>query len=115
MELPNFDYLRSLADKNPQELENLRQRYSQQIIESAPEKFKKRLKGLLFQIDMERRRSKNALHACIILSKMMMDSYVNLEGAVVGFRDQKVDEVKSETEITDNVIYFPNADQPGHA
>ncbi len=115
MELPDFDYLRALADKDPQELENLRQRYNQQIIESAPEQLKKRLKGLLFQINMERRRSKNAIHACMALSKMMMDSYVNLQEAVVNIHGQDIDKVKPETKIMDNVICFPDTDQSGHA
>jgi len=64
---------------------------------------------------MERRRSKNPLHACIVLSKMMMDSCVNLQKSVAKLRNHEVDEVKPEAKIMDNVIYLPNADQSGHA
>jgi hypothetical protein len=115
MELPDFDYLKSLADTDPQELEKLRRRYSQQIIESAPEHFQKRLNCLLFQINMEKRRSKNSIHSCITLSKMMMDSYVGLQDAMVDFCDQKTIEVQSENKIMGKVIGFPNTEKSDSA
>jgi len=109
MEFPDFDYLRSLAENNPQELNNLSERFSQQIIASAPERNKRRLEGLLFQINMERRRSKNPMHACISISRMMMDSYSDLQKAMIGLRDgdSEIVNVLPEVELMDNVIGFP--------
>ena len=74
MDLPSFDYLVELAENNPEELDALRGRYNQQLIDAAPDRLKRRLSGLLFKIDMEKRRSKNSTQCCISNSRLMMDS-----------------------------------------
>lgn len=115
IELPDFDQLRLLADTNPEELESLRLAYSQKLIDSAPERLKKRLNGLMFIINMEARRSKNPMRNCIKISQLMMDSFVDLKDIL---NKRHFDEFRSEDKemnLMDNVIYFPDSNKNGHA
>jgi len=84
MELPDFDYLKLLASDDPDELERLRRFYCEKLIESAPDRYRNRLKGLQFQVDMIKRKSKNPLHSCMQISKLMMDNYVDMQQAIKG-------------------------------
>ena len=52
MELPDFERLKYLAEQKPEELEQLRMRYCQELIDNAPERFRRKLSGLLFRIDI---------------------------------------------------------------
>ncbi len=76
--LPSFDELKIMALEHPQELENLRKRLIAELIASAPECRRRRLEGLAFVIEAERRKARNPMQACIRLSKMMLDSLVEL-------------------------------------
>lgn len=106
MELPDFDYLKRLADKDPDELERLRQFYCGHLIESAPDRYRNRLKGLQFQIDMIKRKSKNPLHSCIQISKMMMDNCFDMQQAMTRVDDPD-DVVSSNKSLNvDNIIYL---------
>ena len=82
IQLPEIDLLIKMAINDPQGLERIREQLCSQLIENAPQKYRKRLYGLQFQIDMERRRSKNPMHSCIKLSQMMLDSYQNMQDAI---------------------------------
>ncbi len=76
---PEPEHLMELAKRNPEELERLRIQHINQLIESAPEHLKARLKGLQFQIDCKRRsHTKSPLGSCIEISRMMMDSLLSL-------------------------------------
>jgi hypothetical protein len=76
---PEPEYLMELAKRDPEELERLRVQQINQLIESAPEHLKARLKGLQFQIDCKRRlHNKSPLGSCIEISRMMMDSLLSL-------------------------------------
>ena len=83
MELPDFDYLKLLANEDPEALERLRRLYCEKLIGSAPLRYRDRLQGLQFQIDMIKRRSKNPLHSCIEISKMMMDNYFDMQQVIM--------------------------------
>lgn len=116
MELPDFDSLKLLADESPEELENLRQYYSQQIIDRAPERLKRRLTGLMFQINMEIRRSNNSMNGCLTISRMMLDSLVDLQGALTNLQaGSNIQQDKKKRELIDNVIHFPSDNNAGHA
>lgn len=106
MELPDFDCLRSLADENPDELEKLRQMFCEKIIADAPDRYKNRLKGLQFQIDMIKRRSKNPLHCCIEISRMMMDNCFSMQQAIEGIGDPAEVSYVNRPHYIDNVIYL---------
>lgn len=78
--LPTFDVLAELARNNPSGLEALRNRLTDEVIRCARnDPSRRRLMGLKFRIDMERRRSPDALAACIRLSAMMHRSLAQLQ------------------------------------
>ncbi len=83
----DFDEWHELSLRSPEEFELKRQRLCQQIIADAPAKSQKRLEGLLFQINMQRRKSSNPLDSCIQLSNMMWDSFYELFDEVKKFSD----------------------------
>src|SRR3990167_262717 len=76
--LPEFDQLREMAQKDPEGLERLRVQLCDQLIQSAPEAYRRKLRGLQFRVDMERRRAKTPMAACIAISGMMHDSFDRL-------------------------------------
>lgn len=80
--LPDFDKLRDMAQKDPEGLERLRIQLCDQLIQSAPEAYRRKLRGLQFRVDMERRRAKNPMAACIAISAMMHDSFDQLRQAL---------------------------------
>lgn len=81
-DLPNFDKLRHLAQNDPDELERLRIQLCEELIHEAPENYRRRLRGLQFRIDMERRKAKSPMAACITISGMMHDSFDKLRMAL---------------------------------
>jgi len=81
-ELPDFDTLKQLAEQNPKALEDLRQQFINDLINNASPDLQRRLRGLQFQIDAQRRIHKNPLAACIKLSEMMYDSFSELRYAL---------------------------------
>ena len=82
IELPCFDTLAQLAREKPDELEQLRQKITRDLITGAPQHMQERLNGLQFQIDMERRRSSSAVSACLKISSMMNQSLDQLRVAL---------------------------------
>lgn len=80
--LPSFDTLRDLAQNDPTELERLRIELCEQLIHEAPQQYRRRLRGLQFRIDMERRKAKSPMAACITISGMMHDSFDKLRMAL---------------------------------
>ncbi len=80
--LPEFDQLREMAQNNPEGLEQLRRELVDQFIQGAPEAYRRKLRGLQFRVDMERRRAKTPMAACIAISGMMHDSFDRLRQAL---------------------------------
>ena len=80
--LPEFDELLRLAEKNPERLEALRAEMCEQLILDAPAEYRRRLRGLQFQIDMERQKASTPMAACIKISEMMHDSFGRLRDAL---------------------------------
>jgi hypothetical protein len=80
--LPTFEALLVLAKEDPVEFEALRDQLCKQIVDQAPEHISRRLKGLQFKINIERRRSKTALKSCLELSKLMNNSLIELDEAL---------------------------------
>ena len=72
--MPSFDEMVRLAKNDPETLERIRLKLIEETIAEAPENCHRRLRGLQFQIDMERRRDANPMGACVRISKMMHDS-----------------------------------------
>jgi len=67
----DFDYWASLYQNDPEGFEREREKFVNDYIEYVGHG-SKRLRGMQFRIDMERRRSKNLMGACIRLSGLMM-------------------------------------------
>ncbi len=84
LKLPAFDELKRLAEQDPQALEALRTRLIEEVIENAAPESQPRLRGLQFQVDMERRRAKTPMASCIKVSQLMQDSLLRLQGALNG-------------------------------
>lgn len=81
--LPSFDTLKSLAIDSPEELEALRLKLTRELIESAKTiESKRRLEGLNFKIEMNRKISKNSLQSCLKISKMMWDHALDMTEAI---------------------------------
>ena len=102
-QLPDIDELIKMASSEPEKLEALRKEMATQLIENAPEHFRKRLNGIQFQIDMERRKTNNPLHCCIKISEMMLDSYQNLQTAIHTLdetRNQSSDDFSTSNNMT---------------
>lgn len=69
----DFDEWSSLAKIAPDEFETRRHRAIEQIISNGSNV--RRLRGLQCRIDLERRRARTPLQACLRLSSMMWDSF----------------------------------------
>ncbi len=67
----DFEAWARLARRDPEKFEVQRTRMIERIIESADDDQRRRLRGLQFRIDMERRRARNPMDACIRLNRMM--------------------------------------------
>lgn len=81
-ELPPFEELTRLAKEDPEELERLRQREVNKLIDQAPERLKKKLQGIQFKVDSQRRIAKNPMDSCIRISNLMKESFENLRVAL---------------------------------
>ncbi len=77
-DLPSFDTLLDMAQHHPEQLQQLRQQLTQDTIEQAPKHRQSRLRGLQFQIDLHCKLAKTHLSACIQLSNMMHQSFLQL-------------------------------------
>lgn len=102
-ELPSFEQLSRLASENPEQLEQLRSQHVESLIASAPEKYRRRLRGLQFQVDCARRKHRNPLAACIEISSMMYDSLHNLNKALTSPEQG----YSSESKESADIISFP--------
>lgn len=77
-----FDTMMEMAQKDPEGFERLRQKMINDVIDDAPEDNRRRLIGLQWRVDQERRLAKTPLGACIRISNMMWDS-VTGEGGLL--------------------------------
>jgi len=82
--LPAFDVLVDMARNDPQRLETLRKKLTSSVIASAAtEQKRKRLEGLQFRVDLERRRARSPLAATIKISEMMCHALADLHRSMV--------------------------------
>jgi Protein of unknown function (DUF3135) len=106
--LPEFSVLLALARSDPRALERLRERLTNDVIRHARSPaLRRRLRGLKFRIDMERRRARDPLQACIRLSAMMHRSFADLHAVLTA-----PDRYRSRTRRVAQVLAFPPHDQP---
>ena len=80
--LPDFDVLTSLARQDPRALEDLGRRLTNDVIRRArSSQSRQRLRGLQFTIDLERKRARDSLAACVRISQLMHESLAELNRA----------------------------------
>lgn len=82
---PNFDQLIQMAETHPEALEQFRQREVEALIAQAPKEMQRRLRGLQFQVDCQRKLHSSPLGSCISISKMMHSSVARLQTALSGY------------------------------
>jgi hypothetical protein len=102
--LPRFDELVRLASQEPEKLETLRQGWVENTISRAPEPFQRRLRGLQFQIDMEREKASNPISSCVRISQMMHEGLANLRESLNQHDNEKL---KEESVLSAAVLPFP--------
>ncbi len=82
--LPAFDVLVDMARNDPKGLETLRRSLTDAVIAAASnDTTRRRLQGLQFRVDMERRRATTPLAATIRISEMMCQSLAHLHRCMV--------------------------------
>lgn len=72
----DFDYWMKLNKDDPDVFEDKRKKLLDQFIENSFH-HKRRIQGLQFKIDMERRKARSAMGSCIRLSDLMKDYFQN--------------------------------------
>jgi hypothetical protein len=78
----NFDEWAALYRRDPEAFEKRRAEEIARLLQGAPETNRQRLEGMQCRIDLERRRAKTPLGACIRLSNLMWESFNELQTAV---------------------------------
>jgi hypothetical protein len=76
----DFDHWLALARDDPAAFEAERRALIEALIDRAPPARQRRLRGLQFRIDMERRRARTPMAACIRIQSLMWDSLVGPDG-----------------------------------
>jgi len=76
----DFDEWAALARTDPRAFEARRLALIEQYLKQFPHAEQQRLRGIQFRIDMERRRARTPMAACVRLSGMMWDSLVGEYG-----------------------------------
>ncbi len=79
----DFDEWAALAQTDPAAFEERRSSLIEDFIQNSPNHLQRRLRGLQFRVDMERRRARTPMGACVRISGMMWDAFLG-EG---GLRD----------------------------
>ncbi|MBX3706506.1 MAG: DUF3135 domain-containing protein [Pseudomonadales bacterium] len=102
--LPAFDVLVDMARNDPQGLETLRRSLTNAVITAAPtEDARRKLRGLAFRIDMERRRASSPLAATVRLSALMSESLARLRQSMVDPDALRADDRADDGQLADVV------------
>ncbi|MEM9101080.1 MAG: DUF3135 domain-containing protein [Pseudomonadota bacterium] len=115
--LPSFDELRKMAIESPEKLDELLERETAKIIEAAPAHLKERMNGLQFQIEAQRRISKNPVDRMVRIFRMMNESFFELNEALRPFRPQAVQEPVKKQTLAPNamILDFPKVNSAEEA
>jgi len=98
--LPDHKTLRELAENSPEKLELILRANIAALIEKTSGNHRRRLQGLQFQIDVQRQLAKNPVDSCVRISRMMHDSFIELNRALTNFnKNQAVCDKKKESYI----------------
>ena len=105
--LPGFDVLVDMARNDPEGLETLRRSLTNAVIAGASsDTTRRKLEGLQFRVDLERRRAGSPLAAAIRISEMMCHSLASLHASMVT-PDEVIEATVAEPPAAaDNVVPF---------
>lgn len=81
----DFEHWAGMAKKNPEAFETMRKKCLAELIEQAPERVRRRMEGLQWQVEVIRERSANPMAACLSISQMMWDSVTGERGLLAAF------------------------------
>ena len=84
-QLPAFDDLMELADKDPKAFDDFRQHTCQQFIQSTPSTHRGRLLAIQNRVEVALKRAKTPLAGVLKISGMMHDSLHQLSDKLVEF------------------------------
>jgi len=82
-----FEEWATLAREDGEAFESRRRQLIENLVAAAPERMQGRLRGLQFQIDLERERAGTPLGAAVRLNSMMWSGFVGLRDALAGVSD----------------------------
>lgn len=82
MEMPKFDELRDLAERDPEGFEKLRSELIEDCIRRSSGRNQRRLRGLQFVIEARRLVADNPMKALLEIQAMMHDSFLSLQQAL---------------------------------
>lgn len=82
MDMPTFDELRDLAQRDPEGFETLRTELIEDCIRRSSECNQRRLRGLQFVIEARRRVAGSPMKALLDIQAMMYDSLLSLQQAL---------------------------------
>lgn len=102
MELPDFDTLKELATTEPARLDAILEQQIDQLMTRASPDQQRRLRGLQFKIDGQRRLAKNNLDSCIRIANMMRESFYVMRSGIIQFSEQG--ELPAESDSSGKII-----------
>lgn len=109
MELPDFDTLKHWALAEPERLDALLHQQIEALIAQVGPDRQRRLRGLQFRIDCQRRLARNNLDSCIRIANMMHDSVYAMRRHIIQLQEESLAQAE-ERLPPDNVIVL--ADHP---
>ena len=83
MDMPTFDELRDLAQRDPEGFETLRTELIEDCIRRSSRRNQRRLRGLQFEIEARRRVAGNPMKALLNIQALMHDSLFRLQQALL--------------------------------
>ena len=105
MELPDFDTLKHWALAEPERLDALLHQQIEALIAQVGPEQQRRLRGLQFRIDCQRRLARNNLDSCIRIANMMHESVHAMRRHIVHLQEASQEE-SEEIVPPNNVIWL---------
>ena len=82
----SFDAWAQLASSDEEAFESMRQKAIDDLIEGAPAEYQRRLRGLQWRVDQERRLAKSPVDSCMRISRLMWENVTGPRGLMESFR-----------------------------
>lgn len=106
-QLPDFDTLMELAEKDPAAFDQLKAEAVEDTISSASADSQRRLRGLQWQVDVELKKAKTLMEGCVKVSEMMHDSLWELRMVLENHDAGLIDESFHDAELDATADIIP--------